>query len=118
MLPEKGMKTILRPKVIRILERLMGPFVDEGVITLKEEKVILSNLRHLARKGELIPAIEPRLINQKVAAEMLGLGHSNFRKLEAEGLFPFKRRMIHSAIRYKNTDIIEFILASDADPVE
>lgn len=44
---------------------------------------------------------------------MLGISHSNFKKLEAEGAFPFKRRMVGSAVRYKNTDILDFILASE-----
>ena len=30
----------------------------------------------------------------KEVAEMLGIGYSNFKKLEAEGTFPFQRKMV------------------------
>ena len=104
------MKQILVPKTIRLIEAVMRPFVQEGLISLKEEKLILSNLRHLAREGVLIPPIIPKLISQKEVAAMLGLSFGNFRKLEKEGAFPFKRRMIHSAVRFRNTEVIEYIL--------
>ena len=44
---------------------------------------------------------------------MLGISHSNFKKLEAEGAFPFKRKMVGSAVRYRNTDVIDYIISSE-----
>ena len=44
---------------------------------------------------------------------MLGISHSNFKKLEAEGTFPFKRKMVGSAVRYRNTDVIDYIVSSE-----
>ena len=104
---------IIRPRTVKLLAKFIRPLTDEGVILNSEEKTILSNLKHLAEKGELLPAVIPKLIDQKQAAEMLGIGHSNFKKLEAEDAFPFKRRMVGSSVRYKNTDVIKFIMADD-----
>ena len=59
--------------------------------------------------SRLKPVIVPKLIDQKEAAEMLGIGHSNFKRLESEGAFPFQRKMVGSAVRYRNTDIIDYI---------
>ena len=103
----------IRPRTVKLLARFIRPLTDEGIILISEEKSILSNLKHLAEKGEVLPAVIPKLIDQRQAAEMLGIGHSNFKKLETEGAFPFKRRMVGSAVRYKNTDIIKFIMADD-----
>ena len=50
----------------------------------------------------------------KEAASMLGIGLSNFKKLESEGRFPFKRKMVGSSVRYRNTDVYQFICAEDA----
>ena len=67
----------------------------------------------VAQKGEELPAIMPKLIDQKEAAEMLGIGFSNFKKLEKSDAFSFKRRMIGTSVRYRNTDIINFILSEN-----
>jgi predicted DNA-binding transcriptional regulator AlpA len=80
------------------------------LLTVAEEKLIISNLKYLAEKGELKPVVVPKLIDQKEAAEMLGIGHSSFKKLEASSKFPFKRKMVGSAVRYRNTDVIDYIL--------
>ena len=107
------MKTQLRPRTVKLVARILKPFVDEGVILVSEEQEMLKNLRHLAEKGSLAPVIVPKLVDQREAAVMLGIGYSNFKKLEKDGVFPFKRRMISSAIRFRNTDIIDFIMVED-----
>lgn len=101
----------LRLKTVKLLRRFISPLTDEGLLSVAEEKIILTNLKYLAEHGELKPAVKTKLIDQKDAAAMLGIGHSNFNKLEKEGVFPFSRRMIGSAVRYRNTDIIDFIMA-------
>ena len=42
---------------------------------------------------------------------MLALSLSNFKKQEKDGVFSFKRKMVGSSVRYRNTDIIKYILA-------
>ena len=59
------------------------------------------------------PIITPRLIDQKSAAELLGIGLSNFKRLEADGAFSFKRKLVGSSVRYRNTDVIAYICSNN-----
>lgn len=103
----------IRLKTVKIISQLLKPLVSEDVVLVSEEQAIISNLKHLAEKGELVPPVIPKLIDQRQAAEMLGLSLSNFKKIEREGGFPFKRKRVGSSVRYRNTDITTFILAAD-----
>ena len=109
---------ILRPRTVKLITRLLRPLVDEGLILVAEERTIISNLRFLSQKGTLVPPIMPRLVDQRVAAEMLGIGYSNFKKLEKANAFSFKRRMVGSSVRYRNLDIIEYIMTNDTPKEE
>ena len=100
-------------QTVRYFTRIMRPIAEDGIIPLPEYHEAISQLTSLAEHGTLKPIIAPKLIDQREAADMLSISHSNFKKLEAEGAFPFKRRMVGSAVRYKNTDILDFILASE-----
>jgi predicted DNA-binding transcriptional regulator AlpA len=106
-------KFSIRPKTVKLIARFIRPLTDEGLITVPEQNTILSNLKHLAERGKLTPQVVPQLIDQREAAAMLGLGHSNFKKLEKEGAFPFNRRMVGSSVRYRNIDIIAYIMADE-----
>lgn len=107
------MNTQIRPRTVKLLSRLMKPLVEEGVILVSEAQSIDANLKHLAEKGTLLPAIIPKLLDQTEAAEMLGISLANFKKLEREGAFTFQRRMVGSSVRYRNTDVVNFIMADD-----
>ena len=107
---------MLRLKTVKLITRIMKPLVEEGIILVSEEQIVISNLRNLANKGRLMPLVVPKLINQREAAEMLGLGYSNFKKLEKEKAFPFNRRMVGSSVRYRNIDIVEYIMAENSSP--
>ena len=107
------MNTNIRPQTVRLIKRILTPLMEEGLIYVPELNEVIGNLKHLSEKGELLPAIMPKLIDQEEAASMLGVGLSNFKKLEREGAFSFKRKMMGSSVRYRNTDVINFILASD-----
>lgn len=109
------MDTIIRPKTVKLIARFIRPLTEEGLITVPELNEILANLKYLAEKGESMPMVQPRLIDQLEAAEMLGLGHSNFKKLEKEGAFPFKRKMVGSSVRYRNLDIIKYMMTDSKD---
>ncbi|MCK4983222.1 MAG: hypothetical protein KAS17_09880, partial [Victivallaceae bacterium] len=106
--------SILSPRTVKLIARIMKPLVDEGVIFVSEEPFVSANLKNLANKGRPMPAVVPKLINQREAAEMLGLGYINFKKLEKEKAFPFKRRMVGSSVRYRNIDIVEYIMAENS----
>ena len=111
------MKTVIKSPVrfstVKLIRRLLQPIAETGVISFPELNNILANLKHLAKKGELLPAIEPRLLDTEEAARMIGICPSNFRNLERDGHFPFRRKMIGSRVKYYNIDIINYILALD-----
>ena len=96
---------------MKLIARLLNPLTESNLIMVPEYREIIAQLQHLATHGEPLPVVVPKMINQSEAADMLGISLSNFKKLEAEGAFPFKRRMVGSAVRYRNTDIVKFILS-------
>ncbi|MBS1371264.1 MAG: hypothetical protein HPZ91_15045 [Lentisphaeria bacterium] len=100
-------------KTVRMFKRIMRPLAEEGIISLPEYNEAISQLTSLAEHGIARPAIVPKLVDQREAAEMLKIGLSNFKKLEAAGAFSFKRKMVGSAVRYRNTDIIAYIESTD-----
>lgn len=100
-------------ETVRMFKRIMRPIAEEGIVPLPEYNEAISQLTSLAEHGQLKPVVIPKLIDQKEAAEMLGIGYSNFKRLESEGAFPFKRKMVGSAVRYRNTDVIDYIVSSN-----
>ena len=103
----------LRLRTVKLISRLLKPLTEEGVLLVSEEQTIISNLKHLAEKGSLMPVVVPKLVDQVEAARMLSVSHTNFKKLERENSFPFKRRMVGTSVRYRNLDIIEYIMSAD-----
>lgn len=106
-------KAKVRIQSVKLITRFLRIMSDEDLIPVPEMNTIVAELKHLAEHGETMPAIMPKLITQEEAAAMLGVSYSNFKKLEREGAFSFKRRMVGSAVRYRNTDVIKFIMASE-----
>ena len=102
-------------KTVRFFKRIMRPVAEEGIIPLAEYNEAISQLTSLAEHGTPKPVIVPKLLDQREVSEMLGIGLSNFKKLESEEAFPFKRKMVGSSVRYRNTDIINYICASEDD---
>ena len=100
----------LRPQTVKLIGRLISPLMDYGLVTNTEYNVIISHLSYIAKHGKPMPEIKLRLISGKEAAEMLSISYSQFRSLEKEGVFPFKRRNVgNKTVRYKNIDIIEYM---------
>ena len=87
----------------------MRPLAEDGIIPLPEYHEAISQLTSLAEHGIPKPTVVPKLIDQREAAEMLGIGLSNFKKLEGEGAFPFKRKMVGSSVRYRNMGILDLL---------
>jgi predicted DNA-binding transcriptional regulator AlpA len=103
--------TQIRPRTVELIDQFLRPFSSEGLLTVAEHKEVVAQLRHLATKGTPLPPIEPRLIDQREAAELLGIGLANFKKLEPT--FPFTRRMVGSSVRFRNLDVIRYVLAEE-----
>ena len=105
----------LRPRTVTLLTKFMRPLADEGLMSVPEMNTIIANLRYLANKGELFPVVVPRLLNQREASEMLSVSLTSFKRQEKEGTFPFKRKMVGSSVRYRNVEILKYIMLDD-DP--
>lgn len=104
---------VIRPATVKLIAKLMNPLADAGILSVAEKNEIVAQLRHLATKGCLMPPLIPKLLTQEEAADMLGIGFSNFRRMEREGLLPFKRKMVGSSVRFRNLDILDFMMADD-----
>ena len=105
--------TQISMETVRFFKRIMRPVAETGIIPLAEYNEAISQLTSLAEHGTQKAAVIPKLLDQREASEMLGIGLSNFKKLESEGAFPFKRKMVGSSVRYRNTDIINYICMSE-----
>jgi excisionase family DNA binding protein len=105
----------IRPKTVKLIGILLRPWVEEGIVSTAEVRELISNLKHLSERGILIPPVQPRLLCQEEAAAMLGISKSNFRKMDSEGKLPINRRMVGTSVRYRSTDIMQFILSDDEE---
>ena len=100
----------LRPCTVSLVKRLLVPLMTYGVVTNKELQLITENLAHLAKHGTPQPAIPPKLITGQEAADLMSISFSQFREMERNHEFPFKRRSIGKrTVRFLNTDVITFI---------
>ena len=104
----------LRMSVVRWLGRHLAIDIGE-TLTANEYNLIMKTLRAVAKKGETKELEAPlRLVDGREAAEILGISYSQFRALEAEGVFPFRRKMLgKKTVRYRITDINNYILSDD-----
>ncbi|MGE4490107.1 MAG: hypothetical protein AB7E95_11255 [Kiritimatiellales bacterium] len=105
------MSCLIRHQTVVLIGKILHPLTASNLISVPEYREIIAQLKHLAAKGEPLPLVVPKLVDMNEAAEMLGIGLLNFKKLES--LFPFKRRMVGHSVRYRNTEIVRYILAED-----
>ena len=103
----------IRYQTVRLIGKLLHPLTESNLITIPEYREIISQLKHLADKGTPLPTVIPKLVDQTEAATMLGISLANFKRLEREGYFPFKRKMVDTSVRYRNTDLTRYILSHD-----
>lgn len=100
----------LRPCTVSLVKRLLVPLMTYGVVTNKELQLITENLAHLAKHGTPQPAISPKLITGQEAADLMSISFSQFREMERNHEFPFKRRSVGKrTVRFLNTDVIKYI---------
>jgi len=109
------MSVPIRKTTVDLIAKILHPLAETGMISIPEEREIVAQLRNLAKTGELLPAVIPKLIGQPEAASMLGISLANFKKMERKGVLPFPRKKIGTSVRYRNTDIVRYILA-EPDP--
>lgn len=104
----------VRPATVRLVTKLIAPLLDSGLVTNTEYNAIYQNLAYLAKKGEQMPPVQPRLITGQEAASVLGISFSQLRTLEREGALPFKRKIVGGRnVRYRNTEVYAFAFLDD-----
>lgn len=101
----------IRYQTVVLIGKLLHPLTESNLIPFPEYREIIAQLKHLATQGTPVPSVVPKLVDMNEAAQMLGVSLANFKKLEP--MLPFKRKMVGHAVRFRNTDIIHYILASD-----
>ena len=100
----------IRPATARLTARLLAPLLDSGLVTADELAAIRNALTALT-KADPTPPVAPKLIRPQEAAELLSVSYSQFRALEKEGAFPFKRRMVgNKTVRYLNVEVISYMI--------
>ncbi len=102
---------VIKLETIKKLSEWINLLSKNGVVSGIEGKEIISQLKHISERSEMKPLIMPKLIKKEEVAEMLNIGLTNFKKLEKEDEFPFKRRMLGSSVRYLNTDVLKYIVS-------
>ena len=110
--------TPIRLQTVKLIGKLLHPLTESNLISVPEFREIVAQLKHLADKGDPLPVVIPKLLDQTEAAEMLGISLANFKRLEREGYFTFRRKMVGSSVRYRNTDITRYILCEDDGQAE
>ena len=88
---------------------------ESNLIPFPEYREIIAQLKHIAAKGEELLVVVPKLITMDEAAQMLGVSLANFKKQEP--YLPSKRKYVGHGIRYRNTDIIRYILSDDPQSI-
>ncbi|MBR5627308.1 MAG: hypothetical protein IKW74_06785 [Thermoguttaceae bacterium] len=106
-------EAIIRNQTVNLISKILHPLTESNLIPFPEYREIVAQLRNIANKGEPLPVVVPKLVTMEEAASMLGISLANFKKQEP--YLPFKRKYVGHGIRYRNTDVIRFILADSQD---
>jgi len=51
------MASAIRVRTVKLFGGFLKPLCEEGLLTVAEQNEILSQLRHLAEKGDVMPAV-------------------------------------------------------------
>ena len=103
---------LIRYQTVVLIGKILHPLTESNLIPFPEYREIIAQLKHIAAKGDQLPVVVPKLITMEEAAQMLGISLANFKKQEP--FLPFKRKYVGHGVRYRNTDVIKFILSDDA----
>lgn len=105
------MEQPIRHQTVILIGKILHPLTESNLIPFPEYREIIAQLKHLAARGVPLPVVVPKLVDMTEAAEMLGVSLANFKKLEPK--LPFKRKMVGHAVRFRNTDIVRYILSQE-----
>ncbi len=107
---------VIRQQTVTLIGKILHPLTESNLIPFPEYREIIAQLKHIAAKGDPLPIVVPKLITMEEAAQMLGVSLANFKKQEP--YLPFKRKYVGHGVRYRNTDVIKFILSDDISETE
>jgi predicted DNA-binding transcriptional regulator AlpA len=105
-----------RESTARLLRRIHTPLLEHGVISRDEFELMHTYISSLVKRGTPPPTVTPKLIRAPEVAELLDISYAEFRKLDKEGFFPFKRRSIGKSVRYFYPDIVKYMELGCFDP--
>ena len=57
--------TTIRPQSVKLISRFLRIMTDEDLVTVPEANTIIAELKHLAERGENLPTIMAKLIDQE-----------------------------------------------------
>ena len=109
-------ENLIRHQTVVLIGKILHPLTESNLIPFPEYREIIAQLKHIAAKGDPLPIVVPKLITMEEAAQMLGVSLANFKKQEP--YLPFKRKYVGHGVRYRNTDVIKFILSDDISETE
>ena len=87
-------------ETVRMIKRIMRPVAETGIIHLAELNECIAQLTSLAEHGKPKAEIIPRLVDMREAATILGIGLSNFKRLESICYIKIKGKVVSVSILY------------------
>ena len=111
----KTMNVKINRTTIRIVSRRLKVLVDTDLVEHVESQEIIKQLKSLSERNALCPIEPNRLIDRKELSQILGLGISNIKRLEASGDLNIPIKRIGSSIRYNLHDVHRFMNTRDDD---
>ncbi len=106
-MPQNNDKTTMRIRLItaKAINRAATMLFDLGVIEFSELQAVRAAINSLARRGELPPEPEKRLVDIHEVAEKLAIGESTLKRLLADGSIALPKIRIGGNVRFRLADV-------------
>lgn len=105
---------LLRSETVKLIKDLLKPWVERDVVTAEEATLLTAQMKAIKSTGGIVEPVVPKLLDQDEVSQLLGMGKSQFRKLEKEGCFPFKRKTMGTSVKYRNIEVYHYIMAEES----
>ncbi len=109
----KSNESYIKMKTVNLLQKVIKPWCNEGIVSNLEKEEILLLVRRRAKYGDVRPREPLKLLDRKQVAEKLNLSLSSFKALEKNGKIPLKQKKMGGAIRYNSHQLEDFMESSD-----
>lgn len=98
-----------RESTAKFLRRFHTPLLEHGLMSRDEFELMHTYISSLVKRGTPPLTVTPKLIRAPEVAELLDISYAEFRKLDKDGFFPFKRRTIGKSVRYFYPDVVKYM---------